>query len=437
MIFDRPATYTKLLASLLLAVAALGSQASAASVSDAADQALPITRDAYIFLHTNPELGKDVVKAHDYLTAKLKSLGYTDFITSPSLPMAVIAILDTGRPGPTIALRSEMDARPLPGNTDEPTSHDPRSGVPGVMHNCGHDAHAAILLGVAALVKQNAEHFSGRIVFLFQPAEETPGGADDIVHDGTLEGLGVEKIFALHSAPDMPVGTIAIAPGDTLAGSSYFKLQLAGRSSHAAAPFDGDDVALGAMKVAEELSQLPARRVDISNRPVVISITNFTANSGASNVLPATAEIDGTIRAYEDPAHAPPGETPLKDIILGRVAAVSAAYDLTATWTEFRVAAPPTRNDTDLFDEVVPLLSSSFPGDVDTRPRRSMYSEDFSYYTEKFKSLYFSLGIQKDDLGAAGVHTADFTIHPDALKVGIKLMALLAEIGTTGTSSWE
>ena len=168
--------------------------------------------------------------------------------------------------------------------------------------------------------------FAGRVVILFQPAEETAGGADDIVRDKLLETLGVQQIFALHSAPGLPVGTVAIASGDTLAGSNYFKLRLTGRSSHAAAPYNGDDVALGAMRVAEELSNLPARRLDISNRPVVVSITNLTADFGANNVLPAAAEVAGTLRAYEDPTVAPAGGTALKDLIVARTAAVSAAY---------------------------------------------------------------------------------------------------------------
>lgn len=401
------------------------------------EAALPVARDAYFFLHTNPELGKKEVKAHDYLISKLKALGYTEFVASPSLPTAVIAVLDTGRPGPTIALRSEMDARPLPDGMDEPASHSPRSQVTGVMHNCGHDVHAAILLGVAALLKQNSDKLSGKIVFLFQPAEETPGGADDIVRDGTLDKLGVTRIFAEHSAPGMPVGTIGLSPGDTLAGSNYFKLQLKGRSSHAAAPFDGDDVALGAMKVAEDMSEVPARRLDISSRPAIISITKFSAVSGASNVLPATAEIEGTIRAYEDPTVAPPGGSSLKDIVTARVAAVAAAYGLTPNWTEFRVASPPTRNDPALSATTIPALAAAFPGKLDSSASRSMYSEDFAYYTAKTPALYFSLGIAKDGLGNGGVHSADFTVHPDALKAGMTLMTLLAEIGTTGRPDWK
>lgn len=422
---------------MLTIAAATPARPATSGLSAAIDEALPVARDAYVFLHTNPELGKKEVKAHAYLTERLRSFGYTEFVASPSLPTAVIAVLDTGRPGATIALRAEMDARPLPDGADEPADHNPRSQVSGVMHNCGHDAHAAILLGVAAMLKKHAGQLSGKIVFLFQPAEEVAGGADDVVRDGTLTRLGVTRIYAEHAAPGMPVGTVGVAPGDTLAGSNYFKLVLTGRSSHAAAPFDGDDVALGAMKVAEEISELPARRLDISSRPVVVSITNFTANSGATNVLPGSAEIDGTIRAYEDPTVAPAGGKSLKDIVTGRVAAVAAAYGLTPAWKEFRVAAPPTRNDLALFAATTPALAAAFPGRVDSAAYRSMYSEDFAYYTAGMPALYFSLGIARDRLGEAGVHSAGFTIHPDALRSGMNLMALLAEIGTSGKAGWR
>src|SRR3569623_1332460 len=263
---------------MLMATAAAPARPAASGLNAAIDEALPVARAAYAFLHTNPELGKKEVKAHAYLTERLRAFGYTEFVSSPSLPTAVIAVLDTGRPGPTIALRAEMDARPLPDGADEPADHMPRSQVKGVMHNCGHDAHAAILLGVAAMLRNHAGQLSGKIVFLFQPAEAVAGGADDIVRDGTLEKLGVPRIFAEHSAPGMPVGTVGVSPGDTLAGSNYFKLVLTGRSSPAAAPADGDDVALGAMKVAEEISELPARRRDISSRPAVVSKTNIAAN---------------------------------------------------------------------------------------------------------------------------------------------------------------
>lgn len=422
-----------LLAAALLAGAA---PAVAQDFSAAVATAVPVTRDAYAYLHTNPELGMKEQKAHDYVLARLRSLGFTRFVTAPSAPTAVIAVLDTGRPGRTVALRAELDARSLPGGASEPLNHSPRSAVPGLMHNCGHDLHAAILLGTAALVKANPARFSGRIVFLFQPAEEVAGGADDIVRDGVLTQLGVERIFALHSAPGMPVGTVGLSPGPILAGSNYFTLSLAGRGSHAAAPQDGDDVLLGAMRIAQDLSYAPARSVDIAGRPMVVSITAFSGDSGASNVLPTSVEIKGTIRAFEDLTKAPGATPTLEGALVARIGKLSAAYGLTPTW-KLRTASPPTVNNVALFGTVVPVLATVFSGRIDTGQSRGMFSEDFAYYTPVVPSLYASLGITKDGLGFGSVHTADFTASSDSFPVGIELMSRFAEIGTTGAVGWR
>lgn len=417
-------------------VIALAAPAQAADVRAAIDRALPVAREAYTYLHTNPELGHKEVLAQRFLTDRLRALGFTEFATSPSAPTAVIAVFDTGRPGRTIALRAEMDARPLAGDASEPASHSPRSALPGVMHTCGHDVHASILLATAALVRANAERFSGKLVFLFQPAEEVAGGADDIVRDGTLTRLGVDRIFALHTAPGMPVGTIGLTPGALLAGSNYFTLRLTGKGSHAAAPQDGSDVLLSAMRIAQDLSYTPARGIDVASRPVVISITTFAADSGAMNVLPDSVEIKGTIRAFEDVVKGAPGAPPLGKLLADRIEKLSAVYGLRSTW-ELRPASPPTTNDAALFDKLLPLLGAHFSGRVETDESRSMFSEDFAYYTPLMPALYASLGVSKDGLGNGGLHTADFTVHPDAMRTGIELMTRFAEFGTSDAVTWR
>ena len=420
---------------LLLSLVA-GRTAVATGIEDDVVPFLPVVMQTYDFLHRHPELGKQELKAHEYIEARLHELGYTIFVPSKSVPTAVIAVLDTGRPGPVIALRAEMDARPLPNNESEPDTHSPHSELPGFMHNCGHDAHAAILLGTAASLIRNVNKLSGKVVFLFQPAEETPGGADDIVNERLLDTLGVTKIYAEHSAPGVPVGTITISPGPTMAGSNYFSLELDGHSAHAAAPFESDDVLLSATKIAQELSYSPARRFEIAVRPVVVSITKFSADGGASNVLPSRATINGTIRAFEDPKVAPAGGKSIEQILLAIIDGLSKSYGLTYLW-DFRTGSPPTINNPSLFDSTVRPLAENFPGTIDTSPYKGMYSEDFAYYTPHYQALYFSLGIAKDGLGQAGVHTKDFTIHPHAFKYGLMLMNLLAEMGTTGRADWQ
>lgn len=256
-----------------------------------------------------------------------------------------------------IALRAEMDARPLEAGVDEPVDHQPRSTIPAPMHNCGHDAHAAILLGTAELLFSKKDKVSGKIIFLFQPAEETPGGADDIVRDGILPRLGVQRIFAAHSAPGLAVGTISLAPGPSLAGSNYFNVKLTGRGSHAAVPYEGDDVLLLATHLVQQLSLLPARRVDIANRPLVVSVTKFVADGCASNALPTTAEIHGTVRAFEDPVSETTGLS-LEQMLHDEVTRFAAANRISADWT-FHVGSPPTVNDLALSADIIPKLAPS------------------------------------------------------------------------------
>jgi len=424
------------LAAALCAFLARPEPMQAADLSASIEAILPRVSEAYEYLHRNPELGKKEFKAHDFLKSKLTAIGYTEFVASTKAPTAVIAVLDSGRPGPVIALRAEMDARPIGTNVSEPSTHDPRSEITGVMHNCGHDVHTAILLGAAELLRQNRRNIAGKVVFLFQPAEETAGGADDIVGEGILPRLGVEKIFAQHVAPGMPVGTIAISAGASLAGSSYFTVKLKGRESHAASPQDGDDMPLFAAGVARDLADFPARRLDIANRPVVISVAKLHSASEALNMIPGDAEISGTIRAFEDPQAPATSGKSIEAMLVELLDGLTAARGIKYEWS-LRLGSPPTVNNAALFDEAVRGLTGSWPGTLKTTPSRGMFSEDFAFYTRYHHALYFSLGIAQDGLGEVGVHKTDFTVHRDALRNGLTLMTLLAMIGTTGSAAWQ
>lgn len=411
-------------------------EAGAMDLAEAVRLASEPVERAYNFLHEHPELGKHEVQAHTYLTDALKSFGLIEFVVSTEAPTAVIAILDSGKPGPVIALRAEMDARPLETGMVEPTNHAPRSQIDGLMHSCGHDVHAAILLGTAAILNANKHRFSGKIVFLFQPAEETAGGADDIVREGILGRLGVQKMLAQHVAPGLPIGTITIAPGFALAGSNTFHLKLKGKGSHAAAPSEGTDSPLVAARMALALAEFPARHLDIANKPVVISVTRLLADGNATNVIPADAELHGTIRSFENIDKGDDGQISLNERLGQFVSHMAAQAGVNHEW-EIRPGAPPTRNDVALFDQVVRPLSQSWRGILNTSPGRGMFAEDFAYYTQSIPSLYFSLGVAKEGLGKAGVHTKEFDVHPEAFVQGLYLMTSLAVIATTGSMEWN
>jgi len=380
--------------------------------------------DAYRYLHEHPELGGKEVLAQKYIADRLKSAGYTEFIKSPSAPTSVIAVLRSGSPGPTIALRAELDGR----KTQEPSQHNPCSMIPGLMHSCGHDAHAAILMGVAEVLIRQKAHLNGTVVFLFQPAEETAGGADDIVRDSILQKMEVKAIYALHVAPKMPVGTISIAPGCIMAGSNYFTLTIRGKGSHAAVPSSGNDVLTAATSIASNLAQLPARRLSVTSRPCVISLTYFKAgDSSVSNILPDSAVMQGTIRSFE-PLENPEleeSEISISGLIDTYLTGAASAYSVSYSFN-LRKGAPPLKNDSLLRAEVIRSLPQNWNGVIQTNSNRTMFSEDFAFYTDVVPSLYISLGIEREDRGSVDVHMKDFTIHPDALEVGTRLMTLIA-----------
>lgn len=391
----------------------------------------PRVNQTYRQIHEHPELGKHETATHDLLLAAMKQIGYTMFVQSTRVPTAVIAVLDTKRPGPTIALRAEMDARP----DSEPAQHSPRSLVAGIMHSCGHDAHAAMLLGAADVLWHNQSVLSGKIVIIFQPAEEVAGGADDIVNEGILTTLGVQGVFAQHSVPRSPVGTVSISPGPSLAGSNSFTLTVHGKESHAAQPSDGSDVPGALATLVRGLIDLPARRLDISNHPAIISVTYMhVGDTTALTTLQPVGIARGTIRAFENVDPTPANDTSIKAIINEYLQGSAPGLRVTTDFA-LRRGSPITTNDQKLFDRTLATLRTAWPGTVNTAPFRGMFSEDFAYYTQAIPSLYFGIGIAKDGLGMVGVHSAEFTIHPAALDEGVRLMVLVAQIATKGNAA--
>lgn len=387
--------------------------------------------DAYTYFHSNPELGKDLPKTHAYILARLEALGGFTFEKVSNLPFAVIAVLDSGKPGPAIALRADMDARPLD-KGEEPESHKPRSQTPGWMHNCGHDAHSAMLLGAASELRKSPDKFTGKVVFVFQPAEEVRGGADDIIADGVLARLGVRAIFAQHVVGRLPVGEVTVSQGAAMAGSNTFQLVLRGAESHAAMPFQGADLGVTAAKIIVDLANLPARGWDISNRPAVISVTKIATSSSSTGNTPAEVKIEGSLRAFEPLGDSATSNT-LNNLIEKRVSALAQVYGASAEW-RVDPKAPATIND----PKIIHLLASDLSVEAGVKVKistdRYMTSEDFSYFAQAIPAVYFGQGIAKDGLGEKDVHQLDFTIHPDALKNGTRLFVSLAKLATTKLS---
>jgi len=382
-------------------------------------------RSTYERIHAHPEIGHHEYETSKLIRGELEQAGYAEFADAPSLETEVIAILRTGRPGPTVCLRAELDALEIL----EDSTHEVCSTVPGRMHACGHDAHAAMLLG-AALELKNDSRVNGTIVFLWQPAEEVKGGADDLVKDGTLKKLGVEKMFAQHVFPGLPVGVVRIAPGPVLAGSNYYSVTVTGRSSHAAYPHQGDDVPTCMANIVAGLTSLPARKMNVLEEPCIMSVAWIECDTSKTyNVLPSECSFGGTVRAYIDIADTIQNGGTIESLMQDYITNTAEAYGCEAE-LKLRRGAPPTVNDPELCAAVLEAADEIPMLRADGTSIQRMTAEDFAYYTHEFPSLYFSLGIAKDGVGDAGIHTEQFQIHPEALEVGTDFLIRLARWST-------
>lgn len=403
--------FFKLIALLFLLI----SQSSLASCAEA-----ETINSCYEHLHRTPELGKEEYKTAEFIREKLTSFGYKELMTVAAVPTTVIAVLDTGKKGPVICFRSELDAR----KCQEKSGVAYSSTVDGVMHNCGHDAHAAILLETARRLISQKNTLQGKFVLLFQPAEECPGGAEDILAEGVLKKLGVRAMFAQHCAPGVEVGTHTLHSGPSLAGSNALKITLKGKGGHAAQPNERDDLAGLSSLITVELERLPSRCIDVVQYPTICSISNTHWNSEQNNVAPDTVTLGGTVRAFYGINEKISRGKSLAELIKQLVEGLCTAYGVQSQ-VELIPGVPPTINDPQLCKNLTIALAKE--GIKISEAERGMFSEDFAYYTAEMPCAYFGLGISRDKLGNDNVHSSTFTIHEDCLEQGVKLFMAIAK----------
>ena len=225
-------------------------------------------------LHQHPELSNHELQTTERITRWLRQ---GDIRLLP-LPLKTGVVAEIGHGEPVIALRADIDALPI----DEAVDHPWRSQQPGVMHACGHDLHTSVMLGVAHRLRQQEQQLPGRVRILFQPAEETFNGAQQLIDAGALEG--VQAIFGMHNAPDLPLGTLRTRGGAFYANVDRFTIRICGKGAHAARPHEGIDSIVIGSHIVTALQTLPSR-VFSALEAVVLSVTRFTAGN-SWNVLP-------------------------------------------------------------------------------------------------------------------------------------------------------
>ena len=367
-------------------------------------------------IHAHPDLSFQEKPTADYIARELAPFEALDI--SRPVENSVIAVLRGAHPGPTWALRADIDALPLQEESGETFC----STVPGVMHACGHDAHTAMLMGAVKVLCQLRDKLHGSIKFIFQPAEEVPpGGARELVELGVVDD--VEHIFGLHVFPTSPVGVLTLKEGVYVASSDNFDIILRGKGGHGSMPQHCiDPVTIGAEMVGA-LQQIVARNIDPGTAPV-LTIATFQAGD-SYNVIPDSARLAGTLRTHNQQVREAVPQL-MSRIINGIAAAHGAECEI--QWQKGYAVG----NNHDVTNIIArEAIERHFPaGTLKLEDKALFGSEDFSSYQEKIPGTFLFIGCGNKEKGATwNVHNPHFRIDEDALAVGIKThIALVSQL---------
>ncbi|XP_028778993.1 IAA-amino acid hydrolase ILR1-like 4 isoform X2 [Neltuma alba] len=365
-------------------------------------------------IHENPELGYEEFKTSELIREKLNELGIS--YKYPVAVTGVIGFVGSGRP-PFVAIRADMDALAM----QEMVEWEHKSKVPGKMHACGHDAHVAMLLGAAKILKEHEKDIKGTVVLVFQPAEEGGGGAKEVLDAGALENIAA--IFGLHIAPALPIGEVASRSGPFLAGSGFFEAVISGKGGHAAIPQHTIDPILAASNVIVSLQHLVSREADPLDSQVV-TVAKFQGG-GAFNVIPDSVTIGGTFRAFSKESFMQLRQR-IEQVITGQ-AAVQRCNATVSFLDKEKSFFPPAVNDGDLHKHFQKVAGDMLGINKVKEMQPLMGSEDFAFYQESLPGYFFFLGMENASIEQLeSVHSPYFKINEDVLPYGAALHASLA-----------
>ncbi len=363
-------------------------------------------------IHQHPELGFEVQRTAGLVAEYLENIGLT--VKTGIGKTGVVADLTGGGPGPTIALRADMDALPIQETGDLPF----KSIYDGRMHACGHDGHTAILLAVARVLTQHKEKLKGKVRFIFQPAEEGEGGARYMIEDGALET--VDEIYGLHLWNYQSSGEVGVKPGPVLASADIFTIDIRGVGGHGAAPQGTVDCIVVAGQIISAVQTIVSRNTNPLESTVV---TIGKINGGHNfNVIADQVTLSGTARAYTEENRQLIKQR-LREILSGTAAAFGAQITL-----DYEDGYPPTINDGKA-TEKLDRAARAVVGDKATFPYLSMGGEDFAYYLKEKPGCFFFVGSAPPDRELRSVphHCSHFNIDEEALLIGGSIFVRLIE----------
>jgi amidohydrolase len=355
-------------------------------------------------LHRIPETAYTEKKTAAYVTDHLNREGFE--VQTGIAKFGVVGLMKTGKPGPTLMIRADMDALPL----SEATGLAFSSTHEGIMHACGHDAHMAIALGAATVLNKIKSELSGNIKFLFQPAEEGPGGAKPMIEAGVMENPRVDYSIGCHVWPDIPQGTIGLKVGRFMAAMDRFDIKIIGRGGHGAMPHLCVDALEVGIQVVNALQRIVSRHMN-PLEPTVITVGSFHAGS-AFNVIPGEAELSGTTRTFNEDIWAS-WEKRIEKVVRGVCESMDAEFEL-----KFDMGYPPTINDESMIEVIRRCAEKAVGKDRVVEPKPTMGGEDMAYYLQKSKGFFYALGVGRE--GSAPIHNPEFDFDEDILLLGVE-----------------
>ncbi|PPV06715.1 N-acyl-L-amino acid amidohydrolase [Xanthomonas bromi] len=418
-----------LTSALLLALSTLAA-AQTAQRSDVQAAAAPLQARVVQWrrdFHQHPELSNREERTAATVAAQLRKLGLT-----PRTGIAhhgVVAIIKGGKPGPKIALRADMDALPVTEQTGLPfasrATAEYRGEQVGVMHACGHDAHTAILLGVAEALVGMREQLPGEVMLIFQPSEEgapgnEEGGASLMLKEGLFADFKPQAVFGLHVFSSVQAGKIAVRSGPLMAASDRFAIKMIGRQTHGSAPWNGIDPIVASADMISTAQTVISRRANLSKQPAVLS---FGAIKGGIryNIIPDDVDMVGTIRTFDEGMRQQIFAD-LKNVAEHTAAAHGAKVEAKVPDQD---GNPATVNDPALTAKMLPSLQAVVGADNVYEPPLQMGAEDFSFYAQQVPSMFFFVGSTAkgiDPATAPSNHSPQFLLDESSLDVGLRAL---------------
>lgn len=360
-------------------------------------------------LHRIPELGINLPKTRDYVTAKLDELGISYKLSDKD--SGVIATINAGKPGKVIALRADMDALPILEATGLPFS----SEHEGCMHACGHDAHMTMLLGAAKVLNEHKDELNGEIRLLFQTGEEVSKGAPIIIENGGIEGA--DAVFGTHIGSiidrTIPAGKFIICPGPVMASFDRFIIKVKGVGCHGSTPEKGIDPVNVAAHIVIGLQAINAREFN-ANVPVVVTIGQIHGGA-AYNAIPSEVVLEGTTRAFDAGVREKIAER------IGEIAKYTAKGFGAEAEFEMDWGAPPVINDKGMAEFAAEAVGEVVGAEniITHRDAPNMAGEDFAYYLQKVPGAFMFLSSATPEKGTdIAHHNPKFDVDEDVLWMG-------------------